>query len=65
MPNLPLVRPIEYGNEELVNSGSHPTTTQADNMSPYLTDIISRSTNSQLTDSALETQTDEVHYYNL
>ncbi|GJY67806.1 symplekin isoform X1 [Tanacetum coccineum] len=54
MPNLPLVRPIQDGNEELVNTGSHP-----DILSAYLTDIISRSTNSQLTDSTLETQTDE------
>ncbi|GJY68330.1 symplekin isoform X1, partial [Tanacetum coccineum] len=54
MPNLPLVRPIQDGNEELVNIGSHP-----DNLSAYLTDMISRSTNSQLTDSTLETQTDE------
>ena len=65
MPNLPSVRPIEYGNEELIKTGSHPATTQADTLSAYLTDMISRSTNSQLTDSALETQTDEVHYYNL
>ncbi|GJZ39019.1 symplekin isoform X1 [Tanacetum coccineum] len=54
MPNLPLARPTEDGNEELVNTGSHP-----DNLSAYLTDMISRSTNSQLTDSTLETQTDE------
>ncbi|KAI3677522.1 hypothetical protein L6452_36786 [Arctium lappa] len=63
MPNLPPVRPKEEGEEELPNAGSHPApvgnATQFNNLSAYLTDILSRS-NSQLAHSASDTHSDEL-----
>ncbi|KAL8232547.1 hypothetical protein R6Q57_002325 [Mikania cordata] len=63
MPNLPPVCPKEESEKELPNTESHPATvggaTQVSNLSAYLTDILSKSTNSQLTQSAFETHIDE------
>ncbi|KAI3819069.1 hypothetical protein L1987_12891 [Smallanthus sonchifolius] len=63
LPNLPPVRPVEDGEKESLNTGSHPGTagsvTQVNNLSAYLTDILSKSTSSQLTHSAIETHIDE------
>lgn len=58
MPNLPPVRPKQEGDQELLNTGS-----QDNNLSAYLTDILSRSTNSQLTHSVLDAHIDEVYTY--
>ncbi|XP_076914378.1 uncharacterized protein LOC143573367 isoform X1 [Bidens hawaiensis] len=58
MPNLPLVCPKEDGEKESLNTGSHPAA-QSNNLSAYLTDIISKSTNSQVTHSAPDTHIDE------
>ncbi|KAL7585064.1 hypothetical protein Lser_V15G42716 [Lactuca serriola] len=51
MPNLPSIRPTQEGKEDILNSGSH--------LSTYLAEIISRSNNSQITQSATDTHTDE------
>ncbi|KAI3732335.1 hypothetical protein L1987_63539 [Smallanthus sonchifolius] len=63
LPNLPPVRPIDDGEKESLNTGSHPgtagTATQVNNLSAYLTDILSKSTSSQLTHSAIEMHIDE------
>ncbi|KAJ9545286.1 hypothetical protein OSB04_024993 [Centaurea solstitialis] len=63
MPNLPPVRPSAEGEEELLNAGSHPATggnaTQVNNLSAYLTDILSRSS-SQPAHSASDTHSDEL-----
>lgn len=64
MPNLPLVCPKEDGEKESLNTGSHPAA-QSNNLSAYLTDIILKSTNSQVTHSAPDTPIDEVCSYYL
>lgn len=53
MPNLPSVRPTQEGDEEMDISG------QNSNLSAYLTDLISRSNNSQVTHSTSDTHSDE------
>ncbi|KAK1437129.1 hypothetical protein QVD17_02914 [Tagetes erecta] len=62
MPNLPPVCPKEEGKKQSPNTESHPATggiaTQANNLSSYLTDILSKSTKTQLT-PAFETPIDE------
>nr|XP_043635498.1 uncharacterized protein LOC122606709 isoform X3 [Erigeron canadensis] len=54
MPNLPLVRPKQEGDVELLKTGS-----QDNDLSVYLTNMLSRSTTSENTHSALETHIDE------
>ncbi|KAL4557934.1 hypothetical protein LXL04_036129 [Taraxacum kok-saghyz] len=54
MPNLPSVRPIQEGVEEVDNKG------QDGNLSAYLADLISRSNNSQVAHPASETHSDEL-----
>ncbi|CAI9301502.1 unnamed protein product [Lactuca saligna] len=51
MPNLPSIRPTQEGKEDILNSGSH--------LSTYLAEIISRSNNSQITQSATDMHPDE------
>lgn len=61
MPNLPSLPPKEEGE----NTGSYPSP-QANNLylSAYLTDVLSRSTTSQLTHTASDTYIDEVYSFN-
>ncbi|XP_071715633.1 uncharacterized protein [Rutidosis leptorrhynchoides] len=54
MPNLPPVRPKQDGDQELLNSGP-----QDNKLSAYLTDILSRSSDSQLAHSVMDTHIDE------
>ncbi|KAK9069962.1 hypothetical protein SSX86_010360 [Deinandra increscens subsp. villosa] len=59
MPNLPSVCPKEESGRESLNTESLPDTagsaTEVNNLSVYLTGILSKNTNSELTNSAFQT----------